>query len=228
MVRHIPCGIAVNESERLAYERLRAKLQGVEGDWIILSNLNHAQHPSVRSDEIDAVIVGPPGVCVVEIKHWDADYLSKNREIAEREADRIDAKAKRVAGKLRPRLDAGFVPARFLLTRGAVRFDAAKRPSPRGVAVFGLSECLDLVAAGGRTQLTPAQIALAARLLEPRVPVALSGELRTFAGLSNLERLSDPSTHGADAFHRIYRGQHPTRRDRVILHLYDLSATQEK
>ncbi len=32
----------------------------------------------------------------------------------------------------------------------------------------------------------------------------------------------------SDAFHRIYRGQHPTRRDRVILHLYDLSATQEK
>jgi len=228
MVRHIPCGIAVNESERIACERLRVTLQGAEGDWIILSNLNHAQHPSVRSDEIDAVIIGPPGVCVVEIKHWDLDYLRKNPQIAEREADRIDAKAKRVAGKLRSRLDPGFVAARLLLTRGAVRCDAAKRPSPRGVAVFGLSEGLDLVAASGRTQLTSDQIALAARLLEPRVPVALSGHLRTFAGLSNLERLSDPSSKGVDAFHRIYRGQHPTRRDRVILHLYDLSATQEK
>ena len=84
------------------------------------------------------------------------------------------------------------------------------------------------MAAGGRTQLTPDQIDLAARLLEPRVPVVLRGELRTFAELSNLERLSDLSTNGTDAFHRVYRGQHPTRRDRVILHLYDLSATQEK
>ncbi len=54
--------------------------------------------------------------------------------------------------------------------------------------------------------------------------VALNGELRAFAGLINLERLTDP----ADAFHRSYRGQHPTRRDRVILHLYDLSASADK
>jgi len=66
MVRHIPCGTFVNESERLACERLRAKLQAAPGDWIILSNLNHAQHPSVRSDEIDAVVIGPPGVFVLD------------------------------------------------------------------------------------------------------------------------------------------------------------------
>ena len=224
MVRHIPCGTFVNESERLACARLSAKLQTAPGDWIILSNLNHAQHPSVRSDEIDAVVIGPPGVFVLEVKHWDAEYLRKNPQIAEREADRIDTKAKRVAGKLRTRLDPGFVAARLLLTRGEVRFDAARRPSPHGVGVFGLPECADLVAVGGREQLSPDQIELAARLLEPNVKVALSGELRTFAGLVNLERLSNK----IDAFHRIYRGQHPTRRDRVILHLYDLSATQEK
>ena len=54
--------------------------------------------------------------------------------------------------------------------------------------------------------------------------MALSGELRAFAGLINLERLFDKT----DAFHRVYRGQHPTRRDRVILHLYDLSASSDK
>jgi serine/threonine protein kinase len=59
------------------------------------------------------------------------------------------------------------------------------------------------------------------KLIEPHSKVALRGDLRSFAGLINLERLSDR----ADAFHRIYRGQHPTRRDRVVLHLYDLSAS---
>ncbi|AUB81213.1 nuclease-related domain-containing protein [Candidatus Thiodictyon syntrophicum] len=66
MVRHILCGTFVNESERLACARLFAKLQAAPGDWIILSNLNHAQHPSVRSDEIDAVVIGPPGVFVLD------------------------------------------------------------------------------------------------------------------------------------------------------------------
>ena len=224
MVRHIPCGSFVNESERLACERLTSKLREDSGTWILLSNLNHARNPDTRSDEIDIVAIGGPGVFVLEVKHWDAEYLRTNPRVAEHEADRIDAKAKRIAGKLRQRLDPGFVEARLLLTRGAVRFDAAKRPTPRGVAVFGLPEWSELLAVGGRQQLTPSQVELAARLLEPGIKVTLTGELRSFAGLVNLDRLSDK----ADAFHRIYRGQHPTRRDRAILHLYDLSATQEK
>ena len=169
MVRHIPCGTFVNESERLAAERLQIRLREAGGAWILLSNLNHAQHPSARSDEIDIVVIGPPGVFVIEVKHWDAAYLRQNTQVAEREADRIDAKAKRVAGKLRLRLDPGFVAARLLLTRGEVRFDATKRPSPRGVGAFGLPEWSDLLAAGGRAQLGPDQIELAARLLEPSV-----------------------------------------------------------
>jgi len=202
MVRHIPCGMFVNESERLAVSRLTTKLRDSERTWILLSNLNHARHPNARSDEIDIVAIGGPGVFVIEVKHWDAEYLRKNPIIAEREADRIDAKAKRVAGKLRGRIDFGFVEARLLLTRGEIRFDTAKRPSPRGVSAFGLPEWSALLAVGGREQLRSDQIELAARLLEPEIKVALTGELRTFAGLANLERISDKS----DAFHRIYRG----------------------
>lgn len=35
-VRFIPCGEWVNESERIACERLRSKLQSVEPFWILL------------------------------------------------------------------------------------------------------------------------------------------------------------------------------------------------
>jgi hypothetical protein len=31
-----------------------------------------------------------------------------------------------------------------------------------------------------------------------------------------------------ERFHRVYRGSHPARRDRVVLHLYDLSASDDK
>ncbi|MBS1223320.1 MAG: hypothetical protein H6R23_2940, partial [Proteobacteria bacterium] len=223
-VRFLPCGEFVNESERIAVERLCSKLQGAETPWILLSNLNHSPYLTSRSDEIDLVAIGAPGVCVIEIKHWDTAWLKQQSLTVEQEAERINAKAKRVAGKLRQRLDPGFVTARLLLTRGELRFEAGKRPQPRGVAVFGLSEWRELLALDGPTRLTPDQIERAAKLLEPAAKVALNGELRAFAGLINLERLSDQ----ADAFHRIYRGQHPTRRDRVILHLYDLSASADK
>ena len=222
-VRHIPCGTFVNESERIAVERLKAKLQSVDSHWVLLSNLNHAQHPRYRSDEIDIVAIGGNGVYVIEVKHWDAAYIRRNPQIAECEADRINTKAKRVAGRLRQRLDVGFVEARLLLTRGSVRFDATKRPTIRGISAFGLPEWSELLTVGGTGRLSKDQVELAAKTLEPATKVALSGDLRAFAGLVNLERQSDKE----DAFHRIYRGQHPTRRDRVILHLYDLSASDQ-
>lgn len=223
-VRFLQCGDFVNESERTAAERLRNKLQGVDSTWILLSNLNHSAHPTLRSDEIDLVAIGPTGVYVIEIKHWDAAYLRQNSLIAEREAERINAKAKRVAGKLRQRFDPGFVSPCLLLTRGEVKFDASKRLKPRGVSVFGLPEWSELLAVGGPARLTASQIELTAKLLEPATRLALTGDLRIFAGLINLERVSDK----ADAFHRVYRGQHATRRDRVLLHLYDLSASNDK
>ncbi|MBK8534060.1 MAG: NERD domain-containing protein [Candidatus Competibacteraceae bacterium] len=225
-VRFIPCGEFVNESERIAVERLRSKLHSVEAFWILLSNLNHSAHSSSRSDEIDLIAIGPPGVYVIEIKHWDAAYLRQQAPVAEPEADRINAKAKRIAGKLRRHFDPGFVTARLLLTRGELHLETAgkARSQVRGVAVFGLPEWRELLTVDGPVRLTPAQVEQAAQLLEPMVKVTLNGELRTFASLINLERLSDK----ADAFHRSYRGQHPTRRDRVILHLYDLSASADK
>jgi len=223
-VRHLPCGDFVNASEQLAVARVRAKLESAGGYWILLSNLNHSQHPNLRSDEIDLVVIGPNGVHVIEVKHWDAGYLRQQPLVVEQEAERINIKSKRIAGKLRQKLEPGFVAPRLLLTRGEVKFDSDKRPQLRGVSVFGLPECISMLAVGGETRLTPDQIDLAARILEPAARVALSGDVRTFAGLINLERLSSKS----DAFHRVYRGQHPTRRDRVVLHLYDLSASQDK
>lgn len=214
-VRHLPCGDFVNASEQLAVERLRSKLTGNGGDWVLLSNLNHSQHPHLRSDEIDIVVIGNNGVHVIEVKHWDAAYLKQQAMTAEDEAERINTKAKRIAGKLRQKLNPGFVAPRILLTRGEIKFETNKRPQLRGVSVYGLPEWAELLAVNSEPLLSSDQVELAAQLLAPAAKVALSGDVRSFAGLINLERLSDKT----DAFHRVFRGQHPTRRDRVILHL---------
>ena len=69
----------------------------------------------------------------------------------------------------------------------------------------------------------PQQVGLLGRILEPRSGVALDGSLRRLAGYVNLEL----RTSQEDRFHRIYSGIHSARKDRVILHLYDLSASKE-
>ena len=184
--------------ERLAIERLKAKLQGIQGPWILLSNVNHSTAATRFSDEIDQIIIGPSGVFVVEVKHWDSSFLKQRPEAVDAEAEKAHEKAKRVAGKLKAAFDPGFVMASFLLTRGGTGMQAGQRLKVRGVPVFGLGEWKELVNAGGAGVLSADQIDRAARLLVPAVKLALSGDLRNFAGLVNLERQSIP----AEAFHR--------------------------
>lgn len=219
--RHIPCGVAVNESERQAIERLKSKLPD---GWILLSNLNHSSSAAYPSDEIDLIVIGPPGVTVVEVKHWDIDYFKKNAPRVAAEAEKTNDKAKRIAGKIRSTFDPGFVVAAMLLTRSGTGIVAGHRIMARGVPLFGLSEWKELVKAEGSPRLSQAQVVQAAKLIEPRTSVAISGDLRRFGELINLERVESANA----PFQRVYRGEHPSRRDKVILHLFDLSATDEK
>lgn len=219
--RHIPCGVAVNESERQAIERLKSKLPD---GWILLSNLNHSTSAAYPSDEIDLIVIGPPGVTVIEVKHWDVDYFKKNAFRVAAESEKTNNKAKRIAGKIRSTFDPGFVVAAILLTRGGTGIAAGHRIRARGVPFFGLSEWKELVNVDGATRLSQAQIEQAAKLIEPRTRVAISGDLRRFGELINLERVESANA----PFQRVYRGEHPSRRDKVILHLFDLSATEEK
>jgi serine/threonine protein kinase len=62
------------------------------------------------------------------------------------------------------------------------------------------------------------------QVIEPKSSVAIDGSLRRLAGYVNLEL----QTPREERFHRIYKGSHPARQDRVVLHLYDLSASAEK
>jgi len=227
-VRHVPCGQPVNQSERDAVEKLRAKLQPLSGDWVMLSNLQHSQGDGRTSSEIDLLVIGPPGVVVIEVKHWDLSYAKSShvREQVESEADRVNTKAKRIAGQLRNAgLNPGRVDARFLFTKPGTGVLGGNRFSIRGISVFGLTEWKELLETDGvASGWTPADIERAARQIEPRVRIATAADLRRFGELVALERIP---TH-SEPFHRIYRGQHPRRRDRIILHLFDLSASDDK
>ena len=93
----------------------------------------------------------------------------------------------------------------------------------RGVRFCTLKEWREAIDFDAATVLRLQQVARLGRLLEPRSAVALDGSLRRFAGYVNLERRTPPT----DRFHRAYQGVHATRHDKVILHLYDLSASDD-
>ena len=73
------------------------------------------------------------------------------------------------------------------------------------------------------SSLSTQQVNSLSRSLEPRSAIAIDGSLRRFAGYVNLE-LQTPKN---DRFHRVYKGSHPARRDRVVIHFYDLSASDD-
>ena len=92
------CGPAANESELKAFEHLKSRLQSLPGDdhWILLTNIAFSVTHQLQSDEIDIVVIGPPGVRVVEVKHWSQQWVEGYADLVAQEADRVTNKAKKI------------------------------------------------------------------------------------------------------------------------------------
>ncbi len=222
----IPCGPAVNKSELMAVERLKSGLIGQPGDgeWLLLTNLTFSATHRLQSDEIDIVAIGPSGVRVIEVKHWTAAWVRQHRDRVEQEADRVTNKARKIGTTLRTKLEGlPHVPGVFLITETAGSVDRLAGQRVRGVPFCTLNMWQETVDVAAAAALSMPQIRMAATLLEPRSGMAVSGELRRLAGYTRLE-LQTPAD---ERFHRIYRATHASRQERVILHLYDLSASDE-
>ena len=217
----VPCGPAVTESERRALEKVKAGLISLPGDdyWCLLTNLMFSVTHQLQSAEIDMVAIGPPGVRVVEVKHWSDAHA----DMAEDEADRITTKARKIGTTLR-RIVPGlpYVDGVVLLTRPASKVKRLTSGKVRGVEFHPLKEWRLALPLEEPPVLSPQQVKRLAKELTTRSGVALDGSLplRRLAGYVNLE-LQTPEE---EAFHRIYKGMHSSRKDRVFLHLYDMSA----
>ncbi len=226
-VRVVRCGPAANESEVKALKRIESALRsgGGEGEWVLLANLAFSVSRELQSDEVDLIAIGPPGVRVLEVKHWLPQWVGENERCVYQEAERVTAKARRVATTLRKRVpQLPHVHGAILLTQEPSKLSALAGRQVRGIRLYTLNQWAEAIGLEDKAVLEPDQIRHLARLLEPTSGVAIDGSLRRLAGYVNLELQTPPE----EQFHRVYRGTHPTRQDRVILHLYDLSATDEK
>ena len=222
-----PCGPAANDSECKAFDCLTRSLRSAPGDdeWVLLTNLAFSVTHQLQSDEIDTVVIGPPGVRVIEVKHWTAQWVESHPAAVEQEADRLTNKARKIGTTLR-KLVPGLphVEGTFLLTQEASKVKRLLGKQVRGVQFHSLNGWKEAVGFDSPPLLASLQVAKLARELKPRSAVAMDGSLRRLAGYVNLE-LQTPKD---ERFHRIYKGRHSARQDRVVLHLYDLSADDDK
>ena len=227
-VTHFSCGPAVNESERKAFERLKSGLISIPGndEWVLLTNVTFSTTHRFQSDEIDIVAIGPSGVRVIEVKHWSVAWVRSNPDLVEQEADRVTNKARKIGTTLRKSVpEVGHVDGTILLTRQPSKVSSLAGKPIRGATVHTLKAWKQAVGVeiGAASMLRPEQVQRLARILAPKSGVAIDGSLRQLAGYVNLE-LQTPEQ---ERFHRIYKGIHPARQDRVILHLYDLSVSNQ-
>lgn len=222
-----PCGVAVNESETLAITHLKQQLQSAGGSdqWILLTNLAFSVTHQFQSDEIDIIVIGPAGVRVIEVKHWPAGWVDAHADLVEQEADKVTNKARKIGTTLRrvfselPRVDGA-----VLLTQPHSKIKRLAGRQVRGVTFHTLKQWKEAIGFDGPNVLSARQVTSLSQALAPKSAVAVDGSLRRLAGYVNLE-LQTPKEQ---RFHRVYKGSHPARRDRVVLHLYDLSAVDDK
>lgn len=220
---HIPCGEYANESERTAVERLKSELAKIPGSWIILSNVPHSVNTQAVPDDVDLVVIGPSGLHVIEVKHWNNSYVSNFSNMVTHEANKLANKIKRIASKLtKAGVDAGFLTGKFLLTNGNVSW-SSNRPKVSGSNLYGLKECKQLLETEVLNVFDEQEVQRICQILQPLTQVALRGDVRNIATAKNLERVGQ----GNDRFHRVYRGEHIQTRDKIVLHLYDLSANDD-
>lgn len=215
----------VNASEVAAQTKCKASLDAL-GDsvpWIVLAGLASSSSPLHQSDDLDLVPIGPRGIFLIEVKHWDAAWINDNLAKAETEAEKLTAKAKRFAGRVKRALsDSPKVVQALLVTREPA--GSGLPASIRGVPVWTLRDLARIFRELPKGVLNDAQVKLLVGTLEPAAKVKMDGKIRRIAGYQNLELQTPPE----QAFHRIYNGSHQRTKERVILHLYDLSASEEK
>lgn len=222
-----PCGPAANESELRGFEHLKNRLQAEPGDeaWVLLTNLAFSVTHQLQSDEIDIVVIGPTGVRAIEIKHWAPQWIDAHKIDVEDEANRLTNKARKIGTTLRrfypelPRVDGA-----VLLTQEPSKVKRFSGQEVRGIRFHTLNDWRAAIGVDSRRALAAHQVTRLSGLLEPKVAVAIDGSLRRLAGYVDLE-LQTPKD---ERFHRAYKGNHPARRDRVVLHVYDLSASDDK
>lgn len=216
---------AVNNSEMVAEQRTKSALISLNdvGDWIVFAGYSSASSPLHQADDLDLVLIGPRGIYAVEVKHWNASWITTHSIVVEAEADKLTAKARRLAGRVKHALsNAPRVTQTFLVTdeTGSGAFPK----TIRGVPIWTLRDLHKVLKALPPEVMHNSHVPILAEGLEPSAKLHVTGKVRKISHYQNLELL----TQASSGFHRIFKGVHQRTKEKVVLHIYDYSACEQK
>ncbi len=224
LVHHGP---PVNHSERTAIEHIESRLKSEPGDdfWCLLTNILLSSNHHRQSDEIDIVAIGPPGVQIIEVKHWPFARIKKDPEGVGEEADRLMMKARRLAGFLRPKVkDIGYVYGAFLLTESASKTKGVDEAADiRGASFHSLKGWEKAIGFRGKPRLSPAEITKLADSLTKPGDRRSDGPPKRVGSYVHLKEVERPR-QGDEDFCRIFQAVHSHRRSSAVVYLYDLTS----
>src|SRR5438034_10725024 len=167
-VKTIRFSEAVNASEVAAETKCKAALEALRDSaaWIVFAGLASSSSPLHQSDDLDLVPIGPRGMFLIEVKHWDAAWINDNKIIADAEAEKLTAKAKRLSGRVKRALaNSPKVTQAFLLTREPAGPNLP--PTIRGVPVWTLRDLAKTFRDLPRSVLNESKVKLLTGTLEP-------------------------------------------------------------
>ena len=233
-IKHIPCDSYANESEENATDYIFNKLKSNKnaGSWYIFTNYSVFSDISYHLPlEIDMLFIGTRGLQIIEIKHWDSDYINAgdNLEIIKKEAVKLNNKVKKIVGKIRSarcRNSLGHINGKFLLTKNENQTykESSGRKTIGGIEFFGLSEWKEMLELNNTyVNLDKYDIETLCSILEPQSKPLVTDRIRNFQNFINLELCSSQGEH----FCRVYKALRKPGREKVILNIYDLSANSE-
>ena len=145
----VHCGQFANESEKTALDKVSQQIQQLDGEglFIILTNLQFSLAAHRVPDDLDMVVIGPSGLHIVEVKHWDVSFLRQRTADVEYLATKLNEKVRRLATRVRKDFsNLEFITGKFFLTK------ASTVPEPLrtvvGLKLYGLDEWRPMLETG--------------------------------------------------------------------------------
>ena len=226
----INCGDYGNESEKTAIEHLKSNLQRQPGDdlWILLCNLSLSINDNFKSSEIDIIAIGPPGVVVIEVKHWKESWFDSNPSKVDKYVDILSGNAKKVATIVKRHYPkANYIDCTFLITENPQFCRNFFGVQKKGVSFFPLNNWKGAIKfddTRNDQRLSARDVEFISNKLYPNSDIYIDGSLKRFENYIDLKLITPKDQR----FQRVYKGRKSSTQDRAVLYLYDLSASSDK
>jgi serine/threonine protein kinase len=222
----------VNESEKSAFASIMkaaAEAPYNTSDFLLVTNLMLARGISNTSDEIDAILIGPQGVVVIEVKHWSWDNVwdkKRNRSALQDAVHLIEKKARKIKGALNGLIGETWVKSALFLTnqKALPKLTADRTRKFQGTEIWTLPEVTKLLPDdSSRAQVTAHELDRILRRLHPgHVAAGKISERTTLGQFSELKLVSATNSHHPC---KVYQAIETRTREKVILNVWDLTAT---